>query len=159
MAIAQYARRLHTQGFENLGDDDLARLGPWLRLTPALCSLIVAAGTLLAEPWVFFVLAPVAAFGAAFPVHPFDLAYNYGLRHLARTPPLPPNGAPRRFACGVAAVWILAIGVSFGVGAPVAGYVLGVLMMAVVALVATTHICIPSMIYRAAFCRTGTRPA
>jgi hypothetical protein len=160
MAISHSARRrLHTQGFDDVGDRDLSRAEPWLRLTPALCGLIVAIGTVLAAPWVFLALAPVAAFGAAFPVHPFDLFYNRGLLHLTRTPPLPTNGAPRRFACGVAAVWMIAIGVSFAVGAPIAGYALGALMTAVITLVSTTHICIPSMIYRAMFRRATATPA
>jgi len=160
MAISLTTRkRLHTQGFAEVSDNDLASVEPWLRFTPALCGLIVAAGTLMAEPWVFFALAPIAAAGAVFPVHPFDLAYNYGLRRLTGTPPLPSNGRPRRFACGVASVWILAIGISFAVGAPAAGYLLGALMAAVATLVATTHICIPSMVYRAAFRRAATRPA
>jgi hypothetical protein len=151
--------RLHTQGFEDASDSDLFQVERWLRFTPALCGLIVAAGTVFAEPWVFFALAPIAALGTAFPVHPFDLLYNYGLRHLTHTPALPPNGAPRRFACGMATVWIIAIGVSFAMGAPVPGYVLGALMAAVAGLLATTHVCIPSMIYRATFCRTTRRPA
>lgn len=160
MAISLTTRqRLHTQGFEEVTDNDLARVEPWLRFTPALCGLIVAAGTVMAEPWVFFALAPIAAAGAAFPVHPFDIAYNYGLRHLTRTPLLPSNGAPRRFACGVASIWIVAIGVSFALGAEGAGYVLGGLMAAVATLVATTHICIPSVIYRAACSRAPARPA
>ena len=160
MAISPTTRqRLQTQGFEGMSVNDLARVEPWLRLTPALCALIVVVGTVLAEPVVFFLLAPLAAFGALFPRHPFDFAYNYGLRHLTRTPPLPANGAPRRFACGIASIWIVAIGVSFALGAEGAGYVLGGLMAAVATLVATTHICIPSMIYRAAFCRAGTRQA
>jgi hypothetical protein len=158
MEISQSARRrLHIQGFESVDDSELARTGQWLRFTPALCGFIVAFGTLLATPWVFFLLAPVAAFGAAFPVHPFDLLYNYGLRHLTDNPPLPPNGAPRRFACGVASVWMIAIGLSVAAGAPVAGSALGALMTVVIALVATTHICIPSMIFRAGCRVAGAR--
>ena len=160
MEISRTTRqRLRTQGFEGISDSDLASVEPWLRFTPALCGLIVALGTVLEQPVVFFVLAPLAALGAFFPRHPFDFAYNYGLRHLTRTPPLPPNGAPRRFACGVASIWIVGIGISFALGAEGAGYALGGLMAAVATLVATTHICIPSMIFRAACSRAPVRPA
>ena len=152
-------RRLHVQGFDSVADDDLVRVEPWLRLTPAVCGLIVAIGTLLAAPGVFFALAPIAALGAMFPVHPFDLAYNHGMRRVTGTRPLPPNGAPRRFACALGAVWITLAGVMFVVEAPVAGYVLGGMLVTMAALVATTHICIPSMMFRAGCRVAGMRSA
>jgi hypothetical protein len=34
-------------------------------------------------------LVPFAALGAILPGHPFDVFYNYGLRHLLGTPALP----------------------------------------------------------------------
>ena len=152
MAISSAIRkRLEMQGFCGLGDARLAEAEPWLRFTPALCAAIVAIGTVLSAEWLLFTLVPFAALGAILPFHPFDLIYNLGIRRITGTRPLPPNGAPRRFACGIAAVWITAIAASFAWGPAALGYALGGGMVAAALLVATTHFCIPSFIYRSIF--------
>jgi hypothetical protein len=145
--------RLAVQGFGDVDDAALCEVEPWLRFTPAVCTALVALGTALALPVLLWALVPLAAFGAVLPVHPFDLVYNFGLRRLTGTGPLPPNGAPRRFACGLGAVWVAATALAFGAGWPVAGYVLGGVLTSVGTLVSVTHFCIPSLIYRSL---TGT---
>ena len=47
--------------------------------------------------------------------------------------------------------WMLATGAAFYVGAATVGYVLGGLLVPIAILVATTHVCIPSMVYNALF--------
>lgn len=144
-------RRLEIQGIVGLDDQTLAEAGPWLRLAFALCGLLAAIGTVFASPLFLWSLAPIAALAAAFPVHPFDLLYNYGVRHLTGTGPLPRRGAPTRFACGVAAVWLLGTGWAFHSGALLAGYILGGLLTVTAALVSTTDICLASLLYQSIF--------
>jgi hypothetical protein len=96
-------------------------------------------------------LVPIALLAAILPVHPFDLFYNHGLRFLTGTGPLPHRGAPSRFACGFGAVWLVVTAWAFYTGRPLLGYVLGWSLTAVATLVSTTDICIPSLMYRAAF--------
>ncbi len=152
MAVSQaIRRRLEMQGFCDLDDARLAEVEPWLRFSPGLCAVIVAVGTLLSAEWVLFALVPLAALGAVLPFHPFDLIYNFGIRRLTGTEPLPQNGAGRRFACAAGAVWITATAASFAWGPAVLGYALGGAFAATAALVATTHFCIPSFIYRSLF--------
>ncbi len=141
---------LDIQGFDDVDDGLLARTQAWLRFAPAVCALIAAIGTALAAPWLLWGLAAVAAAGAILTFHPFDLAYNAGVRRLHGGPRLPENGAPRRFACALASAWLVATGLLFASGYDAAGYVLGGALVAVAALVATTHICIPSIIFRTA---------
>jgi hypothetical protein len=81
------------------------------------------------------------------PFHPFDLIYNYGIRFLLGKRSLPPNGAPRRFACGMAALWLIATALCFLGGQATAGYTLGALFVGVAGLVSATDICIPSLVY------------
>ncbi len=141
-------RRLDIQGFEQC---DAATLGPvaaWLRLAFALCALVAGTGTALASPTVLLALVPVAAIAAVFPVHPFDLIYSLGIRHLTGTGPLPRRGAPSRFACGLGAVWLLPTAWLFSTGRDTAGYLLGGMLTGVAVLVATTDICIPSLMFR-----------
>jgi hypothetical protein len=148
--------RLEAQGFRNLDDDALAEIGPWMRWAPAICAPVMAVGTIFASPPVLWGLAAIALLGAVFPRHPFDLLYNYGVRRLTRTRPLPPHGPQRRFACGLATVWLVGTGLAFHEGAMVLGYVLGGVLTAVALLVAVTHFCIPSLVYNTLFLRSAT---
>jgi len=138
--------RLRVQGFA-ADDAWLAEVAPWLRLAPALCATSAAIGTVTASPVILSALAANAILGAILPFHPFDLLYNCGFRFLVRKRPLPPNGAPRRFACGMASVWLIVTALLFASGQPQAGYLLGGLFVAVALLVATTDICIPSIMF------------
>jgi hypothetical protein len=139
--------RVEAQGFRGLDDAALAEIGPWLRWSPALCAVVMAAGTILASPPVLWALAVIALLGAVFPAHPFDLLYNTVARHLTGTRPLPRHGPQRRFACGLAAAWLAGTGLAFDLEAMTAGYVLGGTLTAVAALVGATHFCIPSLVY------------
>ena|SRR6185503_21353735 len=111
-------RRLHVQGFAD--DALLAEVSPWLRLSPALCAIFAGLGTATASPTILFALVGTALLGAVMPFHPFDLIYNYGIRFLVGKRALPSNGAPRRFACGVAAVWLVATALFFVGGQAIA---------------------------------------
>lgn len=147
-------RRLNVQGFGDVEDETLAEVAPWLRLAFGMCALLAGAGTVLASPTILWILTPIAALAALFPVHPFDLIYNHGIRYLRNTGPLPKRRAQSRFACGVGAVWVAATALTFQSGTPLWGYVLGTALTGVAVLVSTTDICIPSMIYNALFRRS-----
>jgi hypothetical protein len=144
-------RRLDIQGFEPVEDGALAPVAPWLRLAFGLCAVMAAVGTALASPLILLLLAPIALLAALFPVHPFDLIYNHGIRFLTGTGPLPRRGAPSRFACGLGAGWLVPTAWAFHAGLPLLGYVLGWLLTGVAVLVSTTDICIPSLVYRTIF--------
>jgi len=143
--------RLEIQGFVDVDKEHLAETAQWLRLAFGLCTVLAATGTFMASPAILLGLAPIAALGAIFPVHPFDLIYNLGIRRITGTHHLPKRGAPSRFACGLGAVWLIATAALFLEGMSLEGYILGGSLVVVGTLVATTHICIPSMIYRLIF--------
>jgi Domain of unknown function (DUF4395) len=144
-------RRLDIQGFEHIKDEALAQVAPWLRLAFGLCAVLAGVGTATTSPIILLLLVPIAFLGAVFPVHPFDLIYNYGIRFMTGTPSLPRRGAPARFACGLSLVWLVGTIWAFHAGLLVLGYVLGGLLTGVAVLVITTDICIPSLIYRSLF--------
>jgi hypothetical protein len=148
---ATLRRRLDIQGYACESDETLAKTQIWLRMSPALCATIAAIGTALASPPVLWGLMIFAALGAVLPFHPFDLIYNFGIRRVTGTPELPRNGPPRRFACGMASVWLLATGGLFYADLNITGYLLGGALVAVAALITVSHICIPSLVYRALF--------
>jgi hypothetical protein len=150
---ATLRHRLDIQGYACVDDATLAQTQLWLRMSPALCATIAAIGTALASPAILWGLMVFAALGAVLTFHPFDLIYNVGIRHITGTPPLPRNGAPRRFACGMASVWLLTTGGLFYADLDIAGYLLGGALVVVAALITVSHFCIPSLVYRALFGR------
>lgn len=153
MKMETMRRRLEAQGFCEIDDDTLRELGPWMRWSPMLCSVVMATGTLLASPVILAGLVPFAVVGAIHDRHPFDYFYNGLVRRLTGTRPLPPHGAQRRFACAMGSAWLLATAWAFHSGAMLAGYVLGGCLTAVALLVSVTHICIPSAVYNVVFGR------
>jgi hypothetical protein len=144
------ARLLDIQGFDTVDMRELAPVAPWLRLAFGLCALLGGLGTVLASPTILLVLGLIAALAAASPVHPFDLIYNYGIRHVTGTGPLPRRGMPTRLGCGMGA-FVLVTAWTFSVGHMFVGYTLGGVLTLVVLLASTTDVCIPSMIYRSIF--------
>jgi len=142
-----------------LDDDALAEIGPWMRWPYVFCASILVTGVVLASPWIIWTLSAIALATVFTPSHPFNYVYNYGVRHLTGTRPLPPSTPQGKFACGVGGVWLAVTGFAFFVGATTVGYVLGGVMSAMAVLVATTHVCIPSMIYNAIFRVRAPDPA
>ena len=144
-------RRLDIQGFTDVDENLLKQTASWLRFPFALCTILAALGTVFASPVFLYMLTPFAALATIFPVHPFDLIYNYGVRHLTKTPKLPKRGAPSRFACGLGSVWLIVTAFMFQEGNLTIGYILGGSLTFVALLVSTINFCIPSIIYKSIF--------
>jgi hypothetical protein len=144
-------RRLDIQGFTDVDEDLLKQTASWLRFAFALCTILAGLGTALASYIILYLLVPIAALGAIFSTHPFDLIYNFGIRHITQTPPLPKRGAPSRFACGLGSAWLVVTALMFQLGNMTIGYILGASLTFVGLLVSTIDFCIPSMIYRSIF--------
>ncbi|HSC94118.1 MAG TPA: DUF4395 family protein [Burkholderiales bacterium] len=143
--------RIEAQGFCGLDDRTCAQINYPLRLSPAICMVWAAVGTALASPTILWALVPIAALGAILPGHPFDVVYNYGLRHLRGTPLLPRYGARRRFACALATIMLIAAAWGFQAGMPMVGYVVGWALVAAAFVNVSTGFCIPSFIARLFF--------
>jgi hypothetical protein len=143
--------RIQAQGFCGLDDATYTQINYPLRLSPAICMIWAAVGTALASPTVLWALAPLALLGAILPGHPFDVLYNYGLRHLSGAPALPPYGGRRRFGCTSATTMLIAAGWSFHSGHLVAGYIFGGTLVTAAFLNVATGLCIPALIARIFF--------
>lgn len=143
--------RLDVQGFDTVDEDLLVQVAPWLRLAFGLCAALAIVGTALASTPLLLTLAGIAFLAALSPVHPFDLIYNFGIRHLRSTPPLPGRGPPSRFACGVGALWLIVTVAAFESALTTVAYGLGFTLAGVALLVSTMDVCIPSMFFRAVF--------
>ncbi|MDH5805813.1 MAG: DUF4395 domain-containing protein [Gemmatimonadota bacterium] len=129
----------------------ISEMAPWVSWAPKFCFGFAVLGTVMASPAILWSLGVTAFLGVFLPNHPFDYIYNFGVRRLTGTDPLPRNSAQRKFACGMATVWLAGAGLAFYGGAMVTGFLLGGSLAAVAGLVSATNICIPSLIYNALF--------
>lgn len=143
---------LGLQGYD-FDDKTLRELGHWMRWPYVFCASILITGVALASPAVIWTLAVIAGATVFMPSHPFNYIYNHGVRYLTGTRPLPRGTMQGKFACGIGALWLAGTGYAFFTGATTVGYVLGGVMAVMATLVATTNICIPSLVYRALFGR------
>lgn len=143
--------RLDIQGMCDVSDAKLAEVYPWNRMAWYVCTVLAGLATALAAPVLLWVLVPISLGGALFKVHPIDVIYNRFIAPRRGTGPLPPRANQTRFACGLGTVWMIVTALLFQSGAKVAGYILGTLLTFTAGLVASTDICIPSMIYNALF--------
>lgn len=152
-SLTTVRERIQAQGFCGLSDATYAQINYPLRLSPAICMTLAAVGTSLASPTILWALAPFAALGAILPGHPFDVLYNYGLRHLVGKPMLPRYGKRRRMACVMGAMMVGAAAWAFQTGMPGLGYLLGALLVAIALVNVSTGFCIPSFVTRVLFGR------
>lgn len=141
-------RLLELQGFYGIEDSELSKVDLGLRVSPVICAITVAVATISANITIFWGLLPFALAGALLPGHPFDVVYNHGLRHWIRGPRLPRYPAPRRFACLLASVFIVASALFIQSGAVVTGQLLGGALVATALVPILTGFCVPSFIYR-----------
>ncbi len=148
---ATVRERIQAQGFCGLDDKTYAQINYPLRLSPAICMVWATVGTALASPTILWALVPFAALGAILPGHPFDVLYNYGLRHLLGTPALPRYGARRRFVCALATIMLIATAWGFQAGMPLLGSIAGWSLVAVAFVNVSTGFCISSFIVRLFF--------
>jgi hypothetical protein len=72
-------------------------------------------------------------------------------------PELPPNPPPRRHAFKLATIWLLAIGLLFAFGQPIAALILGGIVLSVCGLLTVTNFCIPSTLLGIWWRRRGVR--
>ncbi|MCX6047944.1 MAG: DUF4395 family protein [Chloroflexi bacterium] len=145
--IATTRHRIEAQGYLGLNDQTVAGINYGLRFGPAVCLIGALTATLLASPRLFWILALVAAAGLFLPTPPLDWLYNVGVRHLFKAPPLPATSRPRRFACLLATLFLLAAAGGFEGGQPALGYLFGGLLTITPAILVSTGFCVPSFIY------------
>ncbi|GDY13617.1 hypothetical protein LBMAG53_24950 [Planctomycetota bacterium] len=150
--------RIEAQGFCGCDDRTYTLIDMPLRVAPAICMFWTAAGTLLASPTALWALAPFAALGAILPGHPFDVFYQFGLRHVVGRPALPRYRARRRFACALATVMLVAAAGSFQVGLPLAGNIFGWSLVVAAFVNVITGICVPSFFVRLCLGTSACQP-
>jgi hypothetical protein len=144
-------RRIEAQGFTCLTNDEVEALNLWFRFAPTVCLVWFTAGVVTASPLILLTLFPFALLGGILTGHPFDVFYNHGMRHLLRTPELPPYARPRRFACLLASAMIAVTAAAFYLDYSIVGYTIGGLMIVMATVQVATGFCVPSLIHNMIF--------
>ena len=147
-------KRFETQGYNGFTDSELNDFKFGIRFAYYLCGSLVLLGLLFTNMKILCAVLVIAIVGTLPPYHPFDYLYNLGIRHLINKPKMPPRSNQGRFACAMAAVWLVGIIYLFYAGLNVWGYIAGGVLVFVAALVSILDICIPSMIYNFLFRRS-----
>jgi hypothetical protein len=108
-----------------------------LMFQPRLIGILVAIGIVTQSAGLFLTLAALLTWCALVPKwNPFEVLHRVLIARPRGTPPLGPTPAPRRFAQGMAATFMLGIGLSLLGGQAMLAWILeGVLAVALAALV------------------------
>jgi len=141
-------RLVELQGFYGVADEDLRAVDIGLRTAPIFCSLLAAMGTVTGNANIFWALLPFALAGVVLNGNPFDVVYNHGLRYWLKGPRLPRYPLPRRFACGFAAMFVVATALSLQNGWLLAGQIMGGSLAVAASVPVITGFCIPSFLLR-----------
>lgn len=105
------------QGFLDVDEASSAGWYKALMFQPKLIGVVVAAGIAIQRAEWFLALSAILWWSALFPaLSPFDALYNATIAARRRTPRLEPAPAPRRFAQGMVATFVLLIGISLQQG-------------------------------------------
>jgi len=147
MMTTKTQARLALRGIEHRDDADFARILPWTKLAFAVGGAQALIATAYANADMLWQMVPVAALAVILPHHPIEYAYNYGLRFLTRTGPLPANKAPVKFAFFMATLILAAAAWSLDSGITWLGYVLGLKVAIVSAIFVVSSFCIPAAIW------------
>ena len=141
-------RRLYIRGFRSLTVDQTVSIETWMRLNPALNALLFALCGVTGSVPGSIVLAVFYLIAMLTSVHPFEMFYTEIIRSLEQTPEMPPSPPLRRVVFAIGAAGSLAAAWAFYANHSLLGYILMGVMATSTILLACTHICIPSMIYR-----------
>ena len=139
------ARLLRLQGWRGSELACALDAGWAMRIGPATCALQGMVGLWLHHVLVYLWFATAAALGVVLRNHPAERVWvAYAVRSGRPVPP--PNRAGRRFACALGAVGFVLAVVGLLIGWAPLFVVAGAVMVAVPALVASTQLCLPSVL-------------
>ena len=98
----------------------------------------------MAWPQILFVQAALMAVAVITPSHPLDWLYNYGVRFLTGTAPLPKSGQRRKVVFAMAGALLALLGGWFYIGYNMVGYIQGGIMTLLGGLLVVFNLCVVS---------------
>jgi len=117
-------------------------------LQPRLVGILVVLALIFQNGPFFLALSAILWWNVAVPArNPFDALYNRLVALPKDLPPMTPAPAPRRFAQGMAATFMLAVGVSLLLGWHLAAWILEGLLTAALAALIFGKFCLGSYLF------------
>lgn len=139
---------MRQQGFVDEADPICDMHFSGLYFQPGIMALLVVAAILLQSPIFFFVLSAVLWWNVAIRKwNPFEVFYNRVVAAPRGKPRLTPAPAPRAFAQGMAASFLLLAGLSLLLGWTVAAYVLEAFLVVAFAALLFGKFCLGAYVY------------
>lgn len=136
------------QGFRETEPEACDCLFPALMFQPRLVGVVLALALLAQSGPLFLALAALLWWNALLPAYnPFDALYNRLVAGPRRLPRLAPAPAPRRFAQGMAATFMLVIGGALLAGWSAVAWVVEGLLVAAFAALLFGKFCLGSYLY------------
>jgi hypothetical protein len=121
---------------------------PALRFQPRIIGVLVLAGVLLQASTLFLTLSAVLWWSALLPrLNPFDKLYNRLVAARKGLPALTPAPGPRRFAQGMAATFMLVIGLSLLAGWDTLAWVVEALLLVALSALIFGAFCLGSYVF------------
>jgi len=121
---------------------------PALMFQPRVIGVVVLAGVLFQAAPLFLMLSAVLWWNALMPgLNPFDKLYNWLVAAPTRRPALTPAPGPRRFAQGMAATFMLLIGVSLLAGWDVLAWILEAFLLVALGALIFGAFCLGSCVF------------
>lgn len=136
------------QGFKDADAAACAGQYPALMFQPRVLGVLVLLG-LISQAWpLFLILSALLWWNVVLPAwNPFDLFYNHFVAAPAGRPRLTPAPAPRRFAQGMAATFMLATSVFLLLGWQVPAFAMEALLVVALAALIFGKFCLGSYLF------------
>jgi len=136
------------QGFRDASADAGGCLFPALMFQPRMIGIVLVIALVLQSASLFLGLAALLWWNVLLPAYnPFDALYHALIAAPRGLPPLTPAPNPRRFAQGMAATFMLAIGMALYAGWHLAAWIFEGLLIAAFSALIFGKFCLGSYLY------------
>jgi hypothetical protein len=138
---------LKAQGYTAFSDCEITEFAWGNRFASILSGITLLIGLLTTSISTLIALNIIIAGGLLLPNSPFDYIYNFLLSNVLNKPKIPPRSKQAKFSLLIAFLWLNSTIALFYFEYTLFGYIMGVMLLSVSALVSTTDFCIPAVIY------------
>lgn len=136
------------QGFPDASAESCGHRFPALMWQPRIVGPLALIGLVLQNGPYFLALSAPLWWSVLVPrLNPFDALYNRIVARPKGLPELPPAPPPRRFAQGIAATFMLAIGVALRLGANLAAWILQAFLVVALSALLFGRFCLGSYLF------------
>jgi len=148
MSLVVEEKFMQQQGFREEASQAMVAHFYALRFQPWIVGSLMLLATVLQEPVLFLALAAALAWNVALPQwNPFERTYDWLIGRRRGQPPLAPAPAPRQFAQGMAAVFMVCAGLALWLNWRTTAYVFEAMLVIAFTALLAGKFCLGAYIY------------